>query len=67
MDINISDLFFCHDLEDTVTRGEKDVFIGYDPERLLASAGTFLGHLERLGVTRLPSAEELVADFRGRL
>lgn len=67
VNINISDLFFNHDFETVITRGDQDVFLGYDPERLVAEAGTFLGHLDRLGVAELPSAEELVADFRGRV
>lgn len=67
VNINISDLFFNHDLAGAITLGANDAFLGYDPERLLAEAGTFLGHLERLGVTELPTPEALVADYRERL
>lgn len=67
VNINISDLFFNHDVEVAVTRGTGDAFLGFDPERFVEIAGTFLGHLERLGVTQLPTPEELVADYRERL
>jgi hypothetical protein len=65
--MHLSDLFFNHDLSNAYVEGAKDDGGDYDDEKLKEEAETFLGFLRGMGVTDLPSAEELVEDFRARL
>lgn len=63
---NISDLFFNTD-HDGATIMEQGKFAGFDDSKLRDDAEMFLGCLDRLGLTDLPSAPELVQDFHGRV
>jgi hypothetical protein len=67
---DISDLFFNRDLDEAeirdVTDGKRQ-FVGWNSLVLADEARTMLGNLERLGVTDLPTAENLVEDFLGRI
>lgn len=65
VDANISDLFF-NTQHDAATHDRNDQFAGYDEEKLESAASDVLGSLRRLGVP-VPSVDDLIADFYGRL
>jgi len=66
MDIHISDLFFNIDLTDAIEE-DKETFT-YNHARLREQAEWLLSTLQDIGCTvTLPSPDELVEDFLGRV
>lgn len=66
VDQNISDLFFNTDLSECGDHDARGQFTGWDVAKLQDAAEMFLNCLQRLGVP-VPSANELIADFRARV
>jgi hypothetical protein len=68
VDAHVSDLFFNHDLSGAhrTPDGSGD-FDGFDDAKLHEEAAFVLRCLDKLGVSDLPNAEQLVADFYSRL
>lgn len=67
VDPNISDLFFNTDLSEASQYDGKHQFTGYNEVRLSEAAGLLLDSLQHLGVHDLPSIEDLIKDFYGRI
>lgn len=63
---NISDLFFNTDLSGAAEHDAHGQFTGWEVVKLQDEAEMFLNCLQRLGVT-VPTADELIADFRARV
>lgn len=61
----LSDLFFNHDNSGAIVT-EKGEFVRFDEDRLTEEANAVLGLLEMLGLSGLPDAVDLVADFLDR-
>lgn len=70
MSINghVSDLFFNLNTDDIERpRDSKGTFAGYDQGKLLDKADWFLTSMAGAGCAALPTAAELVDDFKGRV
>lgn len=67
IDPNISDLFFNTDTSRAVMLDKKGRFEDFDNRVLSEEADMLLQCLDRLGVTNLPTREELVGDFLARV
>lgn len=66
IDQNISDLFFNTDLSGAAEHDAHGQFTGWDVVKLQNEADQFLASLQRLNVA-VPTANELIADFRARV
>lgn len=66
IDIDVSDLFFNHDLTDAIER-ENGQIVGWNMEKLREEAETFLGSVERLAPGKAPTVDHLIADFFARM
>lgn len=62
---DISDLFFNTEHNAAEYNGQRQ-FTGYNEPKLREAAEMTLGSLARLGVD-VPSVDELIADFYGRI
>lgn len=64
---NISDLFFNRDFSGCKEVDSKGQFAGFNEEKMREEAKTFLDALNNLSVVDIPSDDELLADFYGRV
>lgn len=67
VDGNISDLFFNLDHDHAKKHDNHGNFVEFDADSLNTSAIWFLKTLRTLGVSDIPSPQELVNDFYDRV